>query len=129
MFVRTRIPILTKAHLPDSDTEDDGVAAGATANYRSCTYYNRVHVFDRRLLPMVHRLRPGDRVFVTGFISYYKPNLSSTTPVEIARVRKIGAVVAERLVLLGSLGVDDREQLQQVQLNLDKEEEDCVVEE
>ncbi|VDD82526.1 unnamed protein product [Mesocestoides corti] len=99
MFVRTRIPILANSYSSDAvDTEESN-----SVEYRLCTYYNRVHVFDRRLLPFVKRLRPGDRVFVTGFLSYYKPTLTSSPP-EVAKVRKIGAVVAERLVLLGSSG-------------------------
>ncbi len=92
MFVRTRIPVISKV-AEDSDTVE----------YRLCSHHNRVHVFDRRLLPLVRRTRPGDRIFVTGFISYYKPSLMSSPP-EIAKVRKIGAVVAERLVLLGPSG-------------------------
>ena len=109
LFVRTRIPMLSANTEDVEDLEpalnDDEIDASdferGQIGYHMRTYYNRVHVFDRRLLPLVKRLRPGDRVFVTGFLSYYKPTLTSSPP-GVAEVRKIGAVVAERLVLLGS---------------------------
>ena len=109
LFVRTRIPMLS-APIEDEEGLDlefkgdeidvDNYERGRVG-YHMRTYHNRVHVFDRRLLPLVKRLRPGDRVFVTGFLSYYKPSLTSS-PAGVAEVRKIGAVVAERLILLGS---------------------------
>ncbi|BHF76219.1 hypothetical protein SprV_0501931700 [Sparganum proliferum] len=103
LFLRTRIPILSTNDALDADYTTPAPADSATLAYlpfRMVNYYNRVHVFDRRLLPLVRRTKPGDRIFVTGFISYYKPTLSASSP-EAAKYRKIGAVVAERLILLG----------------------------
>ncbi|VDK22789.1 unnamed protein product [Taenia asiatica] len=103
LFIRTRIPVLSTP-LDDeeySDSEvDESDKGDSRVTYHLRTYYNRVHVFHLRLLPLVKRLRPGDRVFVTGFLSYYKPSFTSS-PTEVANVRKIGVVVAERLILLG----------------------------
>ncbi|VDN96754.1 unnamed protein product [Rodentolepis nana] len=110
LFVRTRVPLLSTSidnHEPPSsesqqypEAEDLG-HVGGSIGFQMRTYHNRVHVFDRRLLPLVKRLKPGDRIFVTGFLSYYKPTGTSSSP-EVAKLRKIGAVVAERLILLGS---------------------------
>ncbi|VDM33784.1 unnamed protein product [Hydatigera taeniaeformis] len=104
LFVRTRIPVLSTP-LDDEecfDSEvDENERDASRVTYLLRTYHNRVHVFHLRLLPLVKRLRLGDRVFVTGFLSYYKPSFTSS-PIEVAKVRKIGAVVAERLILLGS---------------------------
>lgn len=102
LFVRTRTPVLsTPLNDEYSDSEvDESDKDDSRVTYRLRTYHNRVHVFHLRLLPLVKRLRPGDRVFVTGFLSYYKPNFTSS-PTEVAKVRKIGVVVADRLILLG----------------------------
>nr|CDS25778.1 expressed protein [Hymenolepis microstoma] len=110
LFIRTRVPLLSTSgnnhESPSSESqqypEDEDLGnVGGTVGFQMRTYHNRVHVFDRRLLPLVKRLKPGDRIFVTGFLSYYKPTGTSSSP-EVAKVRKIGAVVAERLILLGS---------------------------
>ncbi|KAM7536428.1 hypothetical protein Aperf_G00000088689 [Anoplocephala perfoliata] len=105
LFVRTRIPMYSTSGeddpAADHDNYEDSDVVGGSINYQIRTYYNRVHVFDRRLLPLVKRLKSGDRIFVTGFVSYYKPT-GISSPAEVAKVRKIGAVVAERLILLGS---------------------------
>lgn len=105
LFVRTRIPMYSTSGedeiVANQGDYDDSDAMGGSIGFQMRTYHNRVHVFDRRLLPLVKRLRPGDRIFVTGFLSYYKP-IGTSSPSEVAKVRKIGAVVAERLILLGS---------------------------
>ncbi|VDL97662.1 unnamed protein product [Schistocephalus solidus] len=102
VFLRTRIPILSTNDALDADCTKvpDESAMVTHLPFRMVNYHNRVHVFDRRLLPLVRRTKPGDRIFVTGFVSYYKPTLSASSP-EVAQGRKIGAVVAERLILLG----------------------------
>ncbi|KAH9281878.1 hypothetical protein ECG_05119 [Echinococcus granulosus] len=104
LFIRTCTPVLST---PLEDAEcgefevDETDKDDSRVTYHLRTYHNRVHVFHLRLLPLVKRLRPGDRVFVTGFLSYYKPSFTSS-PTDVAEVRKIGVVVAERLILLGS---------------------------
>ncbi|KAM3183404.1 hypothetical protein ACTXT7_010413 [Hymenolepis weldensis] len=110
LFIRTRVPMFSTSNndYKSSSSErqqchedEDLENVGGSVGYQMRTYHNRVHVFDRRLLPLVKRLKPGDRIFATGFLSYYKPTGTSSSP-EVAKVRKIGAVVAERLILLGS---------------------------
>ncbi|KAL5104900.1 hypothetical protein TcWFU_003582 [Taenia crassiceps] len=104
LFIRTRTPVLSTPLDGEEYSDSEGDKSDRSVSrvtYHLRTYHNRVHVFHFRLLPLVKRLRPGDRVFVTGFLSYYKPSFTSS-PTEVAKVRKIGAVVAERLILLGS---------------------------
>ncbi len=84
LFVRSRTPMLrTDGGSPPSSPSDE---TEAEVTMRTCTNHNRVHVFDRRLLPLIRRTRPGDRIFVTGFISYYKPSMTSSPP-EVVKVR------------------------------------------
>ncbi|VDN11573.1 unnamed protein product, partial [Dibothriocephalus latus] len=79
VFLRTRIPILSTydalAEDDNTNTPEDDTAGAVVTHlpYRMVNYHNRVHVFDRRLLPLIRRTKPGDRIFVTGFVSYYKP--------------------------------------------------------
>lgn len=66
----------------------------------------RVHVFDPRILHNARRALVGDRLFVSGFLSYYKhPAASSTSSADSdsgKSVPKICALVAQRIVFMGS---------------------------
>lgn len=66
----------------------------------------RVHVFDPRILHNARRALVGDRLFVSGFLSYYKhPAAGSTTSADSDSGKsapKICALVAQRIVFMGS---------------------------
>ncbi|GAA52913.1 hypothetical protein CSKR_107157 [Clonorchis sinensis] len=89
IFVRTRTPKI------GTSSPDEAVLMSTS---------NRVHVFDYRVMNTARHLKLGDRLFVSGFLSYYKQPLADSAPVG-APVPKVCCVVAQRLVFMGSTPV------------------------
>ncbi|KER22319.1 hypothetical protein X801_04690 [Opisthorchis viverrini] len=87
IFVRTRTPKIS------TSPPDEAVLVSTS---------NRVHVFDYRVMNIARHLKLGDRLFVSGFLSYYKQPLADSAPVG-APVPKVCCVVAQRLVFMGSI--------------------------
>ncbi|CAH8428970.1 unnamed protein product [Dicrocoelium dendriticum] len=96
MFVRTRMRRLRFT------PTDQSMEATENIKTSSC----RVHIFNPVVLARAKRLRLGDRVFITGYLSYYKRPSDLIVPGD-SHVPKICAVVAQRLIQMGYAPVDE----------------------
>ncbi|CAL8081725.1 unnamed protein product [Calicophoron daubneyi] len=115
LFLRTRSlrANVSGQEIDSALSSEDTVSANTENSVPSQRYKSisaRVHVFDPRILPSVKRLKLGDRLFVSGFLSYYsRPGTDENKEKPLVNTC---AVVARRLLFMGSgpptdLEVDD----------------------
>ncbi|TPP61612.1 hypothetical protein FGIG_07828 [Fasciola gigantica] len=112
LFIRTRsmkkLSPETNESAPHTPIVDLATAVDTSGSPFSRPYSStsaRVHVFDPRILHNARRAMVGDRLFVSGFLSYYKRpgtgDADSAGSDSGTFVPKICAVVAQRIVFMG----------------------------
>lgn len=124
LFVRTRTAINPAVDSVPSDesssdeemTEHNDTDQSTREIRTHSTSSSRVHIFNPRIAANTKRLKLGDRVFVSGFLSYYNHPLgngdadgnvsfkSTFDGVEKHFHPRICAVIAQRLIFMGSTG-------------------------